>query len=68
MMACYDGMFADESYANSSNVLDAYSELRATCVHEAGHAVLTYVLGFGCSRISVYADIVPSAASQVATN
>ena len=37
----------------SSSILDSFFEFQSACFHEAGHAVLGYLLGQGCSSITV---------------
>lgn len=50
------GMFSYANYSRYLNAVDASYELLMTCIHEAGHAVLSYALGFGCSSITVFAE------------
>ncbi len=49
----YDkGMFSAEEWAQTSGLETAF-EFEAACFHEAGHAVIGYLLGQGCSSVSV---------------
>lgn len=47
-----DGMFSDETYVTHS-IFDTLFEFQAACFHEAGHAVVGYLLGEGCTAVSV---------------
>lgn len=52
----HEGMFANEGYCDQEAHRFSDWELRATCVHEAGHAVVNYALGLGNKLISVNAS------------
>jgi len=47
-----EGMFSVQKRALPS-LFDVYSEFQTACFHEAGHAVVGYLLGQGCSSLSV---------------
>jgi hypothetical protein len=47
-----DGMFSLEPIGPPS-IIDSYFEFQSACFHEAGHAVIGYLLGQGCSSITV---------------
>src|SRR4051812_7390647 len=48
-----EGMYAMEAYESRLNSVEVYSEMRATCFHEAGHAIAAYSLGVGCTSIEI---------------
>src|SRR5437016_4402532 len=50
-----EGMFAHEDLASDAMLRDfqIVSVLDAAAHHEAGHAVVSYALGHGCSRIEL---------------
>lgn len=51
------GMFANEPMGNYA-VHAALSEMEATCFHEAGHAVIDYMLGIGLESVGVYSNVI----------
>ena len=58
--AYHVGMFANEPLKDSPlaySPLACFFEAQATSFHEAGHAVMAYALGLGCTRIELNATI-----------
>jgi hypothetical protein len=51
----HSGMFANEP-RGQEHAFDAFFEAEAARFHEAGHAVVGYALGLGCSSVGVFVD------------
>jgi hypothetical protein len=51
----FEGMFSNEPHLESENgkIGELFLEPAATGMHEAGHAVVGYALGWGCSFVSI---------------
>lgn len=48
-----EGMFSIEDIPEDLSPFASYFETEAACVHEAGHAVVGYAMGLGCTSVSI---------------
>lgn len=53
----FQGMFANEPFGDYAAHAALY-EMEATCFHEAGHAVVDYMLGASLESVGVYSNVV----------